>query len=109
MYLILVFCLDVASMADLSSLSIDSLYLLYYVAIAVFGTLTIQVVLSKIFKIDADTTIIISTTLICSPPFVPAVAGALKNKQVIISGLTVGVLGFAIGNYLGILLAWWLE
>jgi uncharacterized membrane protein len=42
-------------------------------------------------------------------PFVPAVAGALKNKQVIISGLTVGVLGFAIGNYLGILLAWWLE
>ena len=109
MYLILVFCLDVASMADLSSLSIDSLYLLYFVAIAIFGTLTLQVVLSKIFKIDADTTIIISTTLICSPPFVPVVAGALKNKQVIISGLTVGVLGFAIGNYLGILLAWLLE
>ncbi len=109
MYLILVFCLDVASMADLSSLTIDSLYLLYYVAIAVFGTLTLQAILSRIFKIDADTTIIISTTLICSPPFVPVVAGALKNKQVIISGLTVGVLGFAIGNYLGILLAWWLE
>jgi len=109
MYLILIFCLDVASMADLSSLSIESFYLLYYVAIAVFGTLILQVILSKIFKIDADTTIIISTTLICSPPFVPVVAGALKNKQVIISGLTIGVLGFAIGNYLGILLAWWLK
>ncbi len=95
-------------MADLSSLTVDSLYLPYYVAIAVFGTLALQAALSKIFKIDADTTIIISTTLICSPPFVP-VAGALKNKQVIISGLNVGVLGFAIGNYLEILLAWWLE
>ena len=109
MYLILVFCLDVASMADLSSLSVDSLYLLNYVAVAVFGTLAIQIILSKLFKIDADTTIIISTTLICSPPFVPVVAGALKNKQIIISGLTIGVLGFAIGNYLGILVTWWLE
>lgn len=109
MYLILVFSIDVASMADLSSLNIQSLYLLYYIAIAVFGTLLLQVFLSKIFKIDADTTIIISTTLICSPPFVPVVAGALKNKQVIISGLTIGVLGYAIGNYLGILLAWWLK
>jgi len=109
MYLILVFCLDVASMADLSTLNIQSLYLLYYIAIAVFGTLFLQAVLSKIFKIDADTTIIISTTLICSPPFVPVVAAALKNKQIIISGLTIGVLGYAIGNYLGILLAWWLH
>lgn len=109
MYLILIFCLDVASMADLSTLNIQSLYLLYYIAIAVFGTLFLQVLLSKIFNIDADTTIIISTTLICSPPFVPVVASALKNKQIIISGLTIGVLGYAIGNYLGILLAWWLH
>ncbi|MFA5817626.1 MAG: hypothetical protein WC865_18650, partial [Bacteroidales bacterium] len=30
-----------------------------------------------------------------------AVAGALKNKEVIISGITVGLIGYAIGNYLG--------
>lgn len=106
MYLILIFSLDVASMADLSHLSIESLYLLYYVVIAIFGTLILQVILSKIFNVDADTTIILLTTLICSPPFVPVVAGALKNKQIIISGLTVGIIGFAIGNYMGILLAW---
>ncbi len=109
MYLIIVFSLDVASMADLSNLSIDSLYLLYYVAIAIFGTLLLQIFLSKIFKIDADTTIIILTTLICSPPFVPVVAGALKNRQIIISGLTVGIMGFAIGNYIGVLVAWVLQ
>ena len=109
MYLILVFCLDVASMADLTNLGVSSLYLLYYIAMAVFGTLFLQVLLSKLFNIDADTTIIISTTLICSPPFVPVIAGALKNKQVIISGLTIGVLGYAIGNYLGIFMGWWLR
>ncbi len=109
MYLILIFSLDVASMADLSHLNIASLYLLYYIILAIFGTLIFQLILSRIFKIDADTTIILLTTLICSPPFVPMVAGALKNKQIIISGLTVGIIGFAIGNYLGILLAWLLQ
>ncbi len=106
MYLILIFSVDVASMANLSNLNIASLYLLYYIILAIFGTLILQLALSRIFKIDADTTIILLTTLICSPPFVPMVAGALKNKQIIISGLTVGIIGFAIGNYIGVLLAW---
>jgi uncharacterized membrane protein len=58
-----------------------------------------------LFKIDADTLMISSTALICSPPFVPVVAGALKNRQVILSGLTVGIIGYAAGNYLGYLMA----
>lgn len=68
---------------------------------AVFGTLFLHVLFSKLFHIDADTVIITSTALICSPPFVPVVAGALKNREVIVSGLTVGIIGYAIGNYLG--------
>ncbi|MCD6354820.1 MAG: DUF819 family protein [Prolixibacteraceae bacterium] len=51
------------------------------------------------------TTIIAITALTFSPPFVPAVASALKNKEVIISGLTIGILGYAFGTYLGIILA----
>jgi len=39
------------------------------------------------------------------PPFVPAVAGAIKNKEIIVSGLTVGIIGYAVGNYLGVLVA----
>jgi uncharacterized membrane protein len=62
----------------------------------------IQILLSRILKIDADTTIITSTAMIFSPPFVPVVAGALKNKEIIISGITVGLIGYALGNYLGI-------
>ena len=64
--------------------------------------MAIHVALARIFKLDADTTIIAITALTYSPPFVPTVAGALKNKDVIISGLTIGILGYAFGTYLGI-------
>jgi len=53
-----------------------------------------------------DTFIITSVSAVCSPPFVPGVAAALKNKAIIISGLTTGIVGYAIGNYLGIFFAY---
>jgi uncharacterized membrane protein len=42
---------------------------------------------------------------ICSPLFVPVIAAAIGNKKVIVSGLTVGIIGYAIGNYLGYIVA----
>jgi uncharacterized membrane protein len=58
-----------------------------------------------LFKIDRDTVMVTSAALVCSPPFVPAVAGALKNKEIVFSGITVGIIGYAIGNYLGLIMA----
>jgi uncharacterized membrane protein len=109
MYLILIFCMVIASMADLSKIDFASVMLAGYVALVIFGSLVIQAILSKLFNIDADTFIITSTAFICSPPFVPIVAGALKNREIIFSGLTVGIIGYAIGNYLGVFIAWMLE
>jgi uncharacterized membrane protein len=48
---------------------------------------------------------ITSTALVCSPPFVPVIAAAIGNKKVIVSGLTVGIIGYAVGNYLGYIIA----
>jgi uncharacterized membrane protein len=110
MYFILVFSVVVASMADLSTIfQIEYLNLFLYVLIAVFGSVIIHVILSAIFKIDTDSTIITITALSMSPPFVPVVAGALKNKNIIIMGITIGVIGYAIGNYLGVLIAYFLR
>ena len=50
-----------------------------------------------------------SAALICSPPFVPMIAGAIHNREVIVSGLTVGIVGYAIGNYLGVAIAYLLQ
>ncbi len=109
MYLIVVFSMAIASMADIKTIFTMTNGLFFFVLIAVFGSLSIQVVLNRILKIDADTTIITSTAMVFSPPFVPVVAGALKNKEIIISGITVGLIGYAIGNYLGVTLSFILE
>ncbi|PTN09754.1 DUF819 family protein [Mangrovibacterium marinum] len=110
MYLILIFSLLVASMADLTALfNIDFFYLFLFVALGVFGTMLIHVFLSWLFKIDTDTTIITISALSFSPPFVPVVVSALKNKEVLISGLAVGTLGYIFGTYLGVTLAYFLN
>ena len=46
-----------------------------------------------------------SVAYICSPPFVPMMAAAMKNRSVLAGGLAVGVVGYAAGNYLGFLMA----
>ncbi len=109
MYFILIFSLVVASMADVRQFIAASPSILFYVSLVVFGSLLVQVILSKIFRIDTDTLMITSTAFICSPLFVPVVAGALKNKEVIVSGLTVGIIGYAAGNYLGVMIAYLLS
>lgn len=106
MYFIYIFCIVVASMADLSELNlIGGMELLGYLLIAVFGSLLLQVIFAKIFRIDSDMMVIASVTYINSPPFVPMMAAAMKNKDVLIPGLTIGVIGYAVGNYLGFLMS----
>lgn len=105
MYFILVFSIAVASMANYQRLLNISGALISLITITIFGSLLVHTVLCRIYKVDADTHMVTSTALICSPPFVPMVAGALKNKEVVISGLTVGIVGYAAGNYLGVIVS----
>ena len=106
MYFIYIFCIVVASMADLSKLNLAAgMELLGYLLVAVFGSLLLQVIFAKIFRIDSDMMVIASVTFINSPPFVPMMAAAMKNKDVLIPGLTIGVMGYAAGNYLGFLMS----
>jgi len=79
--------------------------LFIYVFIAVIGSLLLHAILSAIFKINVDDFLITTTALAMSPPFVPVIAAALKNKKVIISGLVIGIIGYAMGNFLGVLVA----
>ena len=110
MYLIYIFSIVVASMADLRNLSIGgSLGLLGYLTLVVFGSLLLSVLLARLLKIDADVMTVSSVAYICSPPFVPMVSAAMKNRGVLAGGLAVGVFGYAAGNYIGFLMARLLE
>jgi uncharacterized membrane protein len=110
MYFVLVFSFAFASMADLGKIfNIGYLGLFGYVLYAYFGSLVLHIILSKIFRVNSDDYLITTTAFIYSPPFVPVVAAALKNKEVIITGITVGIIGYIIGNYLGVGLGYFLK
>ena len=106
MYLVLIFSLVVATMVDVTAIDYSAgANIIAYIAFVIFCSLVLSIILSKIFKIDSDTMVITSVALINSPLFVPMIAESMKNKKVIITGITVGVIGYAVGNYLGIIVS----
>lgn len=106
MYLVLIFSLVVASMVDVTKIDYSAgADIMNYIVFVIFCSLILSVILSKIFKVDSDTMVITSVALINSPLFVPLIAESMRNKKVIITGITVGVIGYAVGNYLGIIIA----
>lgn len=105
-YFILVFSLVVSSMANINKLLSTAPVMLVYVTFTIFVCLLLHVALSSFFKIDADTVIITSVAGICSPPLVPMVAAALKNREIVITGVVTGIIGWVEGTYLGIGIAY---
>jgi len=109
MYLIVAFSLVISSRCDLSVFfQVKYINILYYVTWAYFGSLILHLLLSWIFRVDADDYLITTTGFVYSPPFVPIVAAALKNKDVILTGLATGIIGWIIGNYIGVAFGMWL-
>ena len=103
LYFVYVFCLAVATMVNIHELEFSKyIYISYYIAFVVFGSLALQILLARIFKISGAMTLTSSISLINSPPFVPMVAAVLHDKSVILPGIAIGLLGYAVGNYLGI-------
>jgi len=114
MFWIYMFCLILASTVDLTSLfNPDSVELmvnmLLFVSLVIVGSLVLHALLSWIFGISVDEYVITSTALANSPPFVPVVAAAMRNKEVVIPGMIIGVIGYALGNYLGVAIAYLLK
>lgn len=101
-YFLLVFCMGIGSISNFSEMIQASPQVLLYVTCVFVGTLSIHFLLSWIFKVDADTTLITSVAGIFGPAFIGPVASVLKNKDIVVSGLTTGLVGYAIANYLGL-------
>jgi len=105
-YLLLVFCVAIGTTTDFGKLLTSTSTIFLYNALVLVGAVGLHFLLCFLFRIDRDTTIITSTAAVFSPPFVGPVAMALKNREIIVSGIASGLVGYAISNYLGITLAW---
>ena len=103
LYCVYVFCLAIATACDIRQMDIaGSLPILYYLGFIILGSLVLQILFAKMLKIDGDSVMVCSVALINSPPFVPLAAALLDNKDIVILGITIGLLGYMLGNYLGI-------
>lgn len=105
MYLIYVFSFTVATMARVEHLAGVGIAVPVFIAVAVFGSLALHALLCRLARIDVDTFLVTSVSAICSPAFVPLMARSLGNPAVLLSGVATGIIGYAIGTYLGIALA----
>lgn len=103
-YLLMVFCVAIGGLANINKLMELSFDVALMCSIVVFGAIIIHLLLAKLFKVDRDTAIITSVAGIYGPPFVPLIADRFENKAMIAPGIATGLIGFAIGNYIGLLI-----
>lgn len=103
-YMLLSFCVAIGTMTDVKLLLNTQPKLLAYIALVMFGAIFLHFALAALLRLDADTVLITSTAGIYGAPFVVPVANALGNRQLIVSGLMTSLVGYALGNYLGLLM-----
>lgn len=106
MIFILVFSIVVASQFDIYSINFKALPLLFFVLFVMTIAVLLHLTISRFAKINGDLFTVSLVGLLCSPPFIPPVVGAMSNKKVLISGIAIGLAGYAIGTYLGIGIAY---
>ena len=106
MFFILIFSVIVASMFNIKSVNGGSLYVGGFVMWIMGVSVLLHLLFCRLTKVSGDLFCVSQVGLLCSPPFVPPIAGAMKNKKVLISGIVVGLVGYAIGTYIGAFLAW---
>jgi uncharacterized membrane protein len=108
-YLLLVFCVAVGMSADLVEILQTGLDILGFYAISFFGTVLLHIFFSRLLKIDRDTVLITSTAAFYGPVFIGQIATTLNNRSLIFTGIALSIFGLAIGNYVGIGVAYLLE
>ncbi|MBQ4313436.1 MAG: DUF819 family protein [Clostridia bacterium] len=101
-YLIYMFSVGIGFSLDLSAIDSSALMILAYVAAVQFASIALHYILAAICRIDMPTTMITSVAGVFGPAFIVPVANSMKNRDVVLPGLICGILGYAIGNYIGI-------
>jgi len=104
-YFIYVFCIAAGALGNIKELLSSAPVMILFVGFVLFGSFLLHFLLCKATGIDGATMLCTSTSAICSPPFVPVVALSLDAPQLILPAISTGLIGYALGNYLGTLAA----
>jgi uncharacterized membrane protein len=102
-FLFVAFCVAAGAQIDLLTLWENDWSSMGFMVGAMGGIIGLFLALAWLFRIDVDTTMICLTAGLYGPPFIGPVAQKLQNRDIVVSGMTLGVLGLAIGNFAGLL------
>ena len=102
-YAILAFCVAIGLQADLSQLQAKGSAVFQFTGLVMWTTVVLHFLLAKALRTDRDTTLITLTAALYGPAFIPQVAAALDNRQIVLSGILSGLAGYALGNFVGLL------
>ncbi|MEG1661872.1 MAG: DUF819 family protein, partial [Clostridiales bacterium] len=105
MFLILIFSIVVASQFNIYSIDTSAMIMCAFIAFIMLTSIFLHFIICKISKVSGDLFVVGHVGLLCSPPFIPPIVGAMGNKKVLISGIVIGLVGYAVGTYLGLLLS----
>ena len=108
-YLLLIFAVAIGTLANIREMADAFSTVFVFVAIVLAGSILLHYLLAALFRIDADTVLITSTAAVFGPAFIGPIAAVLKNREIVVSGLTTGVVGYAVGNYAGLAIAYLLQ
>lgn len=109
MFFILLFCVSAASKFDITKIDSSVLNIFYFILTFTLMTIVLHVLLCRIFKVTGDLYVVAEMGLFCSPPFIPPVVSAMNNRKVLISGVAIGLAGYAVGTYIGVVLYYLLQ
>jgi uncharacterized membrane protein len=104
-YVLLIFCAAIGSLADFSRLAqADGLIVLFTASVFIGGHI-VQFALYALFRIDRDTAVMASVASTFSPLFVAPLATRMGNRNALVSGVAIGLMGYAIAVYVGLAVA----
>ena len=102
-YAILAFCVAIGLSSNLRELQAHGSAVFQFTGAVMTGTVLLHALLCRLLRIDRDTTLITLTAALYGPAFIPQVAAALNNRSIILSGILTGLAGYALGNFVGVM------
>lgn len=104
-YLLLIFCVAIGMMADIGEILTNGGTQIAFAATVLLVAVVFQIILCRLFNIDRDTMVITSTAGFYGPPFIGQIAAVLRNRTIVVSGIITSLVGLAVANFIGVVLA----
>jgi uncharacterized membrane protein len=105
-YFLLIFSVSLGVLADLGEIIQSGGTILLFAGLCMYGTILLHLLLARWSGIDRDTFLVTSTAALYGPAFIGPMCSVLNNRQLLVAGMAVGLLGYALGNFLGLGLAY---